>query len=89
MTYYGGKQLADAFRTVRQNTIQTAQDIPEDQYGFAPGVNASWVLPYSLLALVTTLGVGLWLAALTVQYRDVRYPVPFLVQLWLFATPRA
>ena len=36
MTYYGGKQLADAFRTVRQNTIQTAQDIPEDQYGFAP-----------------------------------------------------
>jgi lipopolysaccharide transport system permease protein len=58
-------------------------------YGFAPGVNASWVLPYSLLALVTTLGVGMWLAALNVQYRDVRYAVPFLVQLWLFATPIA
>lgn len=35
MTYYGGKDLASAFRTVRQNTIQTAQDIPEDKYGFA------------------------------------------------------
>ncbi len=35
MTYYSGKDLAGAFRTVRQNTIQTAQDIPEDKYGFA------------------------------------------------------
>jgi lipopolysaccharide transport system permease protein len=42
-----------------------------------------------LLALVTALGVGLWLAALNVQYRDVRYVVPFLVQFWLFATPIA
>lgn len=36
MTYYGGKQLADAFRTVRNNTIQIAEDIPEDKYGFKP-----------------------------------------------------
>lgn len=36
MTYYGGKELADAFRTVRKNTIQIAQDIPEDKYGFKP-----------------------------------------------------
>ncbi|MEZ5288094.1 MAG: DinB family protein [Vicinamibacterales bacterium] len=36
MTYYGGKELGAAFRTVRQNTIQTAQDIPEERYGFAP-----------------------------------------------------
>ena len=35
MNYYGGKQMAESFRTVRQNTIQTAQDIPEEQYGFA------------------------------------------------------
>ena len=42
-----------------------------------------------LLALVTALGVGLWLAALNVQYRDVRYVLPFLTQLWLFATPIA
>jgi uncharacterized damage-inducible protein DinB len=34
MTYYGGKELADAFRTVRKNTIQIAEDIPEAQYGF-------------------------------------------------------
>ncbi len=34
MTYYGGKQLADAFRTVRKNTIQVAEDIPEEKYSF-------------------------------------------------------
>jgi uncharacterized damage-inducible protein DinB len=36
MTYYGGKELADAFRTVRKNTIQIAKDIPEDKYDFKP-----------------------------------------------------
>jgi uncharacterized damage-inducible protein DinB len=36
MSYYGGKDLAAAFRTVRKNTIQTAQDIPEDKYDFKP-----------------------------------------------------
>src|SRR5258705_5591385 len=36
MTYYGGKELAAAFRTVRKNTIQIAQDIPEDKYDFKP-----------------------------------------------------
>jgi lipopolysaccharide transport system permease protein len=40
-----------------------------------------------LFALATALAVGLWLAALNVQYRDVRYAIPFLAQLWLFATP--
>jgi lipopolysaccharide transport system permease protein len=40
-----------------------------------------------LLALLAATGVGLWLAALNVEYRDVRYVVPFLVQLWLFVTP--
>jgi lipopolysaccharide transport system permease protein len=48
------------------------------------------VLPLLLvLALVTALGVGLWLAALNVEYRDVRYTIPFLTQFWLFATPVA
>lgn len=42
-----------------------------------------------LFALTTALAVGLWLAALNVQYRDVRYTIPFLAQLWLFATPVA
>ena len=36
MNYYGAKELAESFRTVRKNTIQTAEDIPEDQYGFTP-----------------------------------------------------
>jgi uncharacterized damage-inducible protein DinB len=36
MTYYGGKEFADAFRTVRNNTIQIAKDIPEDKYDFKP-----------------------------------------------------
>ncbi len=36
MNYYGAKELASSFRTVRKNTIQTAEDIPEDQYGFTP-----------------------------------------------------
>ncbi len=36
MTYYGGKELAAAFRTVRKNTIQIAEDIPEDKYTFKP-----------------------------------------------------
>ena len=58
-------------------------------YGTMPTLQALWVIPFSLLALVTALGVGFWLSALNVQYRDVRYVVPFLVQIWLFATPIA
>ena len=42
---------------------------------------------FVLLAIVTALGAGLWLAALNVRYRDVRYAVPFLLQFWLFVTP--
>lgn len=46
------------------------------------------VLPLvALLAIAVALGVSLWLSALDVQYRDVRYALPFLVQVWLFATP--
>ena len=46
------------------------------------------LLPFFLLlALLTSMGVGLWLSAINVQYRDVRYTVPFLIQLWLFASP--
>ena len=56
-------------------------------YGIVPGLEALFVIPLVLLAFVTALGVGLWLAALNVQFRDVRYVLPFLTQLWLFATP--
>src|SRR5262249_5946761 len=44
---------------------------------------------FVLLAFFTALAVGLWLAALHVEYRDVRYVIPFLTQFWLFATPIA
>ena len=47
------------------------------------------VTPLLLLALVTSLGVGLWMSALNVQFRDVRYAIPFLIQAWMFATPIA
>lgn len=48
-----------------------------------------WVIPFVGLAFVAALGTGLWLAAASVRYRDVRYVVPILVQFWLFATPIA
>jgi lipopolysaccharide transport system permease protein len=55
------------------------------------GVGFGWhllVLPVLVaLIVLTALGVSVWLSALDVQYRDVRYAVPFLVQVWLFATP--
>jgi lipopolysaccharide transport system permease protein len=58
-------------------------------YGISLTPKALLLVPLLLLAVLTCLGVGLWLAALNVQYRDVRYTVPFLTQLWLFATPIA
>lgn len=48
-----------------------------------------WLPAFLLLAVITSLGAGLWLSALNVEYRDVRYAVPFLVQFWMFATPIA
>lgn len=51
---------------------------------------AVWTVPlFVLLAVGAALGVGLWLSALNVQYRDVRYTIPFLTQFWLFVTPVA
>ena len=44
---------------------------------------------FLLLAIVTALGVALWLSAINVQYRDVNQALPFLTQFWLFATPVA
>jgi lipopolysaccharide transport system permease protein len=58
-------------------------------YGIIPTFNALWLPGFLLLAFITALGVGLWLAAMNVQFRDVRYTVPFLTQCWLFATPIA
>src|SRR4029453_17004849 len=58
-------------------------------YGIAPGLAIVTLPGFILLALLTALGVGLWLAALNAQYRDVRYTISFLVQLWLVVTPVA
>jgi len=64
-------------------------------YHFHPAldyqVSLRWsvlLLPlFLLMAMATALGVGLWLAAVNVRYRDVRHVVPFIIQFWLFATP--
>jgi lipopolysaccharide transport system permease protein len=58
-------------------------------YGIVPTAAVAWLPLLLLLALVTALGAGLWLTAMNVQFRDVRYAVPFLVQAWMFATPIA
>lgn len=57
------------------------------------GIRPSWAIvtlpAFVLLAVVTALGVGLWLSALNVKYRDVRYTINFVIQFWLLATPVA
>ena len=56
-------------------------------FGIVPTVAVLWLPFFLLLALVTSLGVGLWLTAMNVQFRDIRYIVPFLVQAWMYASP--
>ena len=58
-------------------------------YGIMPTANLIWLPLFLLLALTTALGVSLWLSAMNVQFRDVQYTLPFLTQIWLFATPIA
>lgn len=58
-------------------------------YGIVPTAAILFLPVLVLLACLTALAAGLWLAALNVQYRDVRYTLPFLVQFWLVATPIA
>ncbi len=56
-------------------------------YGIWPSAAVVFLPLLLLLAIGAALGVGMWLSALNVEYRDVRYVVPFFVQLWLFVTP--
>jgi lipopolysaccharide transport system permease protein len=56
-------------------------------YGFVPTIAVVLLPAFILLALLTSLAVGLWLSALNVKYRDFQYTIPFLLQLWLFASP--
>ncbi|MDB5058668.1 MAG: type transporter, partial [Chloroflexi bacterium] len=58
-------------------------------YHVAPGIGIVALHLFVLLALAAALAVGIWLSALNVQYRDVRYTIPFLTQIWLYATPIA
>jgi lipopolysaccharide transport system permease protein len=58
-------------------------------YGIIPTWNIVWLPAFLILTLMTSLGVGLWFSAMNVQFRDIRYTVPFLIQFWLFSTPIA
>ncbi len=58
-------------------------------YGMAPTVNVVWLPFFLMLTGVTSLGASLWLSAMYVQFRDVRHIIPFLTQIWMFATPIA
>jgi lipopolysaccharide transport system permease protein len=56
-------------------------------YGITPSPSIFLFPVFLLLAVCTALAAGLWLSALNVQFRDVRYTIPFLAQFWMFATP--
>ena len=58
-------------------------------YGFVPTATVLAIPVLALLTVTTSLGAGLWLAAFNVRFRDVRYVIPFLVEIWFFATPVA
>jgi len=58
-------------------------------YGIAPTIAVLTIPLFIILVIATALGIGLWLSALNVKYRDVRYTIPFLTQFWLFLTPVA
>ena len=56
-------------------------------YGFVPTLNVIFLPLLVVFAMMTSLAVGLWLSALNVKYRDFQYTVPFLIQIWMFASP--
>lgn len=58
-------------------------------YGIQPSIRLLSIPLFVLFAMGTAVGVGLWLSALNVKYRDVRYTIPFLTQFWMYASPIA
>ena len=56
-------------------------------YGYWPGWNIFWLIPLVIFTFLTAFSVGLWLSALNVQYRDIQHMVPFLIQVWMYASP--
>jgi lipopolysaccharide transport system permease protein len=58
-------------------------------YHHGSTIHVVWIPALLVLALTTSLGVSFWFSALNVKYRDIRHVLPFIVQLWMFATPIA
>lgn len=58
-------------------------------YGITPTINSLWLPLFVLMTLVAALSVSVWLSAMNVKYRDIRFVVPFVAQIWLFVTPIA
>jgi lipopolysaccharide transport system permease protein len=58
-------------------------------YGIGLTWNVIFLPVFLLMTIITSLAVSLWLSALNVEYRDIKYIIPFLTQIWLFATPVA
>ena len=58
-------------------------------YGISPTINSIWLPAFLVLTVVSSLAISIWLSALNVKYRDIKYVVPFLSQIWLFLTPIA
>jgi lipopolysaccharide transport system permease protein len=56
-------------------------------YGVSFGVSMLMMLPLALLTTLFAIGVGMWMSALNVKYRDVRYALPFILQIWMYVTP--
>ncbi|MCX7840999.1 MAG: ABC transporter permease, partial [Anaerolineae bacterium] len=56
-------------------------------YGVVPGIAIVTLPLFLLMAMATALGMSLWISALSVRYRDVNHLLPFLVQVWMYATP--
>jgi len=56
-------------------------------YGIVPGMAIVWLPGLLFLSILTAAAGSIWLSALNVQYRDVRYIVPFVIQLWMFVSP--
>lgn len=75
--------------TVLLGMVLVYHFLPSANYDAEITLNILWLPMFLLLALITTLGVTFWLSAMNAQFRDVRYIVPFLVELWMFLTPIA
>ena len=58
-------------------------------FGIVPSPHMLWIAAFMLLAIATAAAVSLWVSALSVRYRDIRYVLPFVTQFWLFASPVA